>query len=79
MDEFSVGSYVYFGGNEKSFKVLKNLGDGRLELVIKQTRNGRTTRIVDIVGDEVTTTRTHAFGLDTVGLPAGVRRGQARL
>lgn len=57
MGEYQPGNYVYFGGNQRRFRILRLLPDRRLELDMGLDRiNGGTkTRIVHIERDEVIT------------------------
>ncbi len=72
--------YVYFGGHEKRFRVLKDFGDGRLELLISQGGpNGQVTRIVHTEKDAVTTDSVSHLGtLQTCGLGPKFQFHQSR-
>jgi len=74
MSEFQVGVYVYFGGNRKSFKIEEVLSGGKLRLII-----GQSSRVVDIVEDEVTTAPVHNLLVETQGFRPGVRHRAARI
>ena len=79
-EEFKVGEYVYFGGNERSFKVQSQQG-GNLEIVIGYDHSGvPRTRTVNISRDDVTTASPLSFGeVKTQGFRRGTRARASRV
>ena len=60
MDDYQPGKYVYFGGNQRRFRIRRLLPNRELELEMGLDRRSGTTRtrIVHIDKDEVTTAPT---------------------
>src|SRR3989338_8300515 len=73
-EEFKVGEYVYFGGNDRSFKVLNRQGDD-LEILVGHDFSGaQKTRTVNVIRDDVTTASPLSFGeVKTQGFRRGTR------
>lgn len=69
--------YVYFRGGGKSFKVIKRLPKGKIEICVGNSPQGPKTRILDVKNDEVTTAPATSLGpLHTEGFAAGMRNSR---
>ncbi|HCB35589.1 MAG: hypothetical protein A2W52_01365 [Candidatus Taylorbacteria bacterium RIFCSPHIGHO2_02_49_25] len=71
-EEFRVGSYIYFGGHLKSFRVLRRDGD-ELEIQVGNGSAGIKTRMLHIKRDYVSSARPTLGAMEIKGFRRGVR------
>lgn len=80
MEEIRVGSYVYFGGSDRSFIVLRRQGDNLEILAGRDFQGVPKTRIINITRDEVTTaSQVFAGNISTRGFRPGTRSRATRV